>query len=84
MSNIGIYFDPGNTAYKQIGNWQSMTFVVPAGTNYITKIRLKLRRVGSPGGNATCALFTASGNFPSTNLGEAYYPNGSVANSGYV
>lgn len=82
MSNIGIYFDPGNTAYKQIGDWQAQTFVVPAGTNYITKIRLKLRKVGSPGGNALCRIYTTSGNFPATNLGEATYLNSNVGGSG--
>lgn len=82
MANLA-YYDSGNLAYKQIGTPQAQTFVVPTGYNRVDWVKLKLRKVGSPTGDATCSIYTLDGDGkPSVNLGTATYPNASVGGSG--
>ncbi len=50
-SNIGIY----------VNRWRGQSFVVSSGINSLAKLRLKLRKVGTPVGNFVVDLYLADG-----------------------
>jgi hypothetical protein len=78
------YFDPGNTSYYNIGTEQAETFTMSPSYNYITSVNLKLRKVGSPGGNCRLQIQTVGGDGkPNGSLGEAFVAHSSISTSGY-
>lgn len=58
---------------------QGQSFTVGANQVYSTKVRVKLKKFGSPTGNAVCKLYTHTGTYGSTGT-----PNTLVATSGNI